>query len=136
MSPVRRPPAARLVSVTARTVQARDGILIGGQVRRVHRVERVHGGARLSLHTGERLIIGLRHAYTVTRPVAGPGGPDGDSAELSMFCAAALAGGERWATLHAHCRGPLILTLPDGASVLLPCGCRCHCGEGPEVVSA
>lgn len=154
-------PRLRLVSVTARTVRVLDRILIGGRQRRIEGVEPVPGGARLSLDTGERLIIGSRQEYTVTRPVAapdrerrphpGPGdpagpaepvgvaesagpaepaGPAGDG--LSSFCTAARAGGPRWRMLHGHCRGPMVLTVPGAAEVVLPCACPCHLGEAPE----
>lgn len=38
-----RAPQVQLTSVTARTVHVRDAILIGGQLRRIMTVERVHG---------------------------------------------------------------------------------------------
>jgi hypothetical protein len=62
-------PDSVIVTVTARTVQIRDCILIGGQPRKVMNIRAVHGGSQLSLHTGERLIIALREEYTVSRPV-------------------------------------------------------------------
>jgi hypothetical protein len=62
-------PDSVIVTVTARTVQIRDCILIGGQPRKVTDIRAVHGGSQLSLHTGERLIIALRQEYTVSRPV-------------------------------------------------------------------
>jgi hypothetical protein len=61
-------PDATIVTVTARTVRVRDVILIGGQPRRIVSMRAVHGGSQLALDTGERLTIGLRQEYTVSRP--------------------------------------------------------------------
>jgi sugar diacid utilization regulator len=69
------PPAVRqrpssVVTVTSRSVLVMDEIRMGGEARRVMRVEQLHtgDGARLSLHTGERLIITLDTEYLVHRP--------------------------------------------------------------------
>jgi hypothetical protein len=56
------------MSVTARTVQVRDVILVGGQPRMVMGVRAVHGGRQLHLDTGELLTIRFGREYTVTRP--------------------------------------------------------------------
>lgn len=136
---VRRAPEVQLVAVTARTVRTRDAILVGGRLRRVVGVEHVHGGARLDLDSGERLILSARHQYTVQRPLPPARDPElgllplpePDADVVTPYCTAARAGGERWAMLHGYCRGPLVLTVPGGDQVLLPCACPCHRGEDP-----
>jgi hypothetical protein len=61
-------PEVRVMSVTARTVQVRDVMLVGGQSRMVTGIRAVHGGRQLHLDTGELLTIRFGREYTVARP--------------------------------------------------------------------
>jgi hypothetical protein len=62
-------PEVRVMSVTARTAQVRDVILIGGQRRTVMSIRQVHGGRTLRLDSGELLTIRHGREYAVSRPV-------------------------------------------------------------------
>lgn len=57
-----------MVTATARTICARDEIRIGGALRRVVTVQRLHNGARVLLHTGELLVVLTAEEYLVHRP--------------------------------------------------------------------
>ena len=61
-----------VVTVTGRTVLVRDEIRIGGALRRVVHVRRLHNGARLLLHTGELLVVLNAEEYEVYRSYPAP----------------------------------------------------------------
>jgi hypothetical protein len=61
-----------IVTVTARTIQARDVIWIGGRRTRVETVTRLHNGARCRLAGGDLLSLSNGREYTVERPATAP----------------------------------------------------------------
>lgn len=130
------------VTVTARTIQVRDVISVGGRRARVESVEPLHNGARCRLADGDLLVLGNGREFTVERAGAGTGVAAAAAEETpagaqyddwSPWCLAASAGpGLGWAVLHAECKGPAAIAIPGHGTLRLRCGCPCHETAAPS----